>query len=104
MAVDPQDPRDVGRDLPRQVVDRGSQIIERLMSGLANLRLGRFKKYRGFEHEAIADYAHARPIAQNLAQATEEIRAIAGELLDLLRERDIQARTEIGDLGLRFFF
>ena len=54
------------------------------------------------EDEAVADDADARPVAEDLAQAAEEIGAVTGELLHLLRESDIEARAEIGDFRLRF--
>ncbi len=67
-----------------------------LMSALAD-----FEQHRGFEHEPIADDADVGTRTEDLAQPTKEIGAVAGELLHLLRERDIQPLAEVGDLGLR---
>ena len=64
--------------------------------------LAEFEQHRGFEHEAVADDADVGPRAENLAQAAEEVGAVARELLHLLRQRDVEPLAEIGDLGLRF--
>ena len=39
---------------------------------------------------------------EDLAQPAEEIRAVAVELLHALRQRDVEAAAEIGDLGVGF--
>ena len=52
------------------------------------------------KHEAVADDLEVRPGAENLSELAEEVGAVAGELLHLLGERDVQALAEIGDLDL----
>ena len=54
----------------------------------------------GLEHEAVADDPHAGPVAEDVAQTSEEIRTVARKLLHLLRERDVQPVAEIGDARL----
>ena len=54
------------------------------------------------EHEPIAYHADVRPGAKDLPQAAEKVRAIAIELLNLLRKRDVEPLAEVGDLRLQF--
>ena len=56
----------------------------------------------GLEHEAVADDADVRPVAENFAQAAEEVGAVARQFLHALRQREIEPLAEIGDPGLRF--
>ena len=56
------------------------------------------------EDEAVADDADVGTVAENFAQLAEEIRAVARQFLHPLRQRDVQALAEIGDVQLRFFF
>ena len=65
-------------------------------------RLAAREQHLRFEHETIAHDADARPRAQNLAQSSEKVRAVAGELLHLLRQRHIEPGAEIGDARLTF--
>ncbi len=52
------------------------------------------------EHEAVADDPHVRPVAEQLAQPAEELRAEAAELLDLAGERHVELAAEVGDRDL----
>ncbi len=54
------------------------------------------------EHEPIAHHTNIGSGAKDLPEATEKVRAIAIELLNLLRQRDIEPLAEVGDLRLRF--
>ena len=60
----------------------------------------RREQHLRLEDEAVANDPDIRPIAQDLAQPPEELRAIARELLHLARERCVEALAEIGDLHL----
>src|ERR1700727_2107007 len=101
MAVDAQDPGNVRRYLTFEIDDRSAEIVQRLMTGGADLGFARIEQDRGFEDETVADHPDARPRAKDLAQAAEEIGAIARQFLHLLRQRGVQPGAEIGDLGLR---
>ena len=53
------------------------------------------------EHEAVADDADVRPVAEDVAQLAEEVRAVARQFLHALRQRHVQPLAEIGDAQLR---
>ena len=101
MAVDAQDPGNIGRDFALEVEHRGGERVERLAPGGADVGLADIEQHRGFEDEAVADDMDVGARAEDLAQAAEEVGAVAREFLHLLRQRDIEARAEIGDLRLR---
>lgn len=61
---------------------------------------GRKEHFR-LEDETVADDADVFPIREDLPQPTEEVRTVAVELLDTLRQGDVQPAAEIGYLGLR---
>ena len=52
------------------------------------------------EDETVADDADVGAVAEDLAEAPEEVGAVARQLLDALGERDVEAPAEVGDLGL----
>ena len=58
------------------------------------------KQHFRLEHEAVADDAHVLAVAEDLAQAAEEIGAVARQLLHPLRQRHVEPGAEIGDAGL----
>jgi hypothetical protein len=64
-------------------------------------RLAGVEKHFRLEHEAVTNHADVRTVAQDRAQPPEEIRAVARELLHALRQRDVEALAEIGELLLR---
>ena len=77
----PHDPVDVRRDLPLEFDEGRGDAVE-LAAGLApQRRLAAWKKHLRLEDEAVADDAHVLPVAEDLAQAPEEVGAVAGELL-----------------------
>ena len=61
-------------------------------SGL-QLGLAGAEEHLGLEHEAVADDADVRAVAEDLAQAAEEVRAVARELLHPLGQRHVEARS-----------
>src|SRR6516165_640911 len=102
MAIDPHHPRNFRRNLMLEVDERGGQPIELRAPRRIEARLSRIEQDFRLEDEAVADDSHAGPVAENLAQAAEDIGTVAGKLLNLLRQRHIEPGTEIGNLGLRF--
>src|SRR5579859_1764849 len=100
MAVDPQHPRDIGRDLAVEVDQCGGDLVELVAALWQQYGLSGVEEYFGLEHEAIADDADVRPVAEDLPQAAKEFRAIARQLLDPLRQRHVEALAEISELGL----
>ena len=102
VAVDAQHPGDIGRDFLAQFEDRGGDLVDfgarlRPQLGLADL-----EQQFGLQHEAVADNADVGTVAEDFAQAAEEVGAVFGQFLDLLRQRQIEPLAEIGDVGLRF--
>src|SRR5689334_3095469 len=103
MAVNAQNPGNVGWDLPLEFDDRGCDFVEfgatfRLQIGPAGV-----EEYFGLKDEAVADDANVRPVAENLAQLAEEIRTVSRELLKMLGERNIQALTKLADTCFGIF-
>src|SRR5690606_33378024 len=102
VAVDPEHPVDLGRNLALQCKDRAGELAHLLAAGLVDdLGAGREQHFR-LEDEAVADDADVLAVGEDLAQAAEEVGAVAVELLHALGERHVQAATEIGDLGVGF--
>ena len=54
----------------------------------------------GLEDETVADDADIRPFAEDGAQSSEEVGAIARQFLHALSERGVEPLAEIGDAGL----
>ena len=63
-------------------------------------RLAGGEQHLGLEHEAVADDADVLAVAQQLAQAAEEVGAIALQLLHLPGEHDVEAGAEVGNARL----
>ena len=53
------------------------------------------------EHEAVADDADVGPVAEDVAQLAEKVRAVARQFLHALRQRQVQPLAEIGEAQLR---
>src|SRR5580700_11728928 len=100
MSVDPQDPGNIGGNLALEVEHGGSERIQGLPPGGANVGLADVEQHRRLEHEAVADHANVGPRAEDLPQAPEKVGAIAVELLNLLRQRDVEPLAEVGDFRL----
>ena len=102
MAVDPQHPGDLARDLLVELDQRGGELVEFGAAFRQQQRLAGVEEHFGLEHEAVADDADVRPVAEDGAQAAEEFRAVARQFLHALRQRDVEPLAEIGDAALRF--
>ena len=59
------------------------------------------EEHFGLEHEAVADDADVRPVAEDVAQLAEKVRAVARQFLHALRQRQVQPLAEIGEAQLR---
>ena len=97
MAVDAHHPGDLGWNLALEIGDGSRKLVEFGPPLRVERRLAAFEKDFRFEHETVADDADARPLSEDIAQTTEEIRAVARQFLHLLRERHVQPRAEIGN-------
>ena len=102
MAVDPQHPGDFARDLLVEIDQRGGELVEFGAAFGQQQRLAGIEEHFRLEHEAVADDADVRPVAEDGAQAAEEFRTVARQFLHPLRQRDVQALAEIGNAALRF--
>src|ERR1700746_967106 len=100
MPVDAQYPIDVRRDLGGDRLQRSDHRCELFLRIVAEFSASRREEHLRLEHEAVADNADIRAITEDLAQSAEELRTIAGELLDLVDERQIEALAEFDDLSL----
>ncbi len=74
---DPQDPVDLRRDFLLQFDDRAGKLAHLVLSGAVLITSDRRKQNLGLEDEAVADDADVLAIRKDLAQASEEVRAIA---------------------------
>src|SRR3954469_18928718 len=100
MTVDPQHPGDLWRDLLAEFRQRGRQLVELGAAFRQQLRLPGVEEYFRLEHEAVADDADIRAVAENGAQPAKKFRAEARQLLHPLRQRDVQTLPKVGDLVL----
>ena len=103
VAVDAQHPGDVRRDFLAAARRSASASLSSSTwpCGVDLVGAGGEEHLR-LEDEAVADDADVGTVAEDLAQAAEEVGAVARQLLDALGERDVQPPAEIGDLGLAF--
>src|ERR1700738_4858568 len=100
MPVHAQYPVDVRRDLGRDLLQRSDHRRKLLLRIIAELGASRREQHLRLEHEAVADNPDIRAIAEDLAQSAEELRTIAGELLDFVDERQIKPLAELDNLPL----
>ncbi len=100
MAVDPEDPIELGGNLARELQECARQPRQLGLALFAQLGRSGFEQHLGLEHEAVADDADVRVLAEDLAQAAEELGAVARQFLHLAGERDVEAPAEVGDLDL----
>src|SRR3954467_4819571 len=101
MTIDAHYPGDLTGNLAFELHQRAGKGVKlgapfRPQHGLAGI-----EEHFGLEHEAVADDAYVGPVAENGAQAPEEIGAIARQFLYPLRQRQVEALAQIGDLALR---
>ena len=102
VAVDPQHPGDFRRNLFVELGQRGCELFQFGAALGQQQRLSGVEKYFGLEHKAVADDPDVRPVAQNRAQPPKKFRTVARQFLHPLRQRDVEALAEVGDLALRF--
>src|SRR5690349_3460941 len=102
MAVDTQDPGDIRRYLLVEIGQRRGELVEFSTALRQKCRQSGVEKDFRLKHEAIADHADIRPVAENSPEFSEELRPVTREFLYPLRQSDVQPLTEIGDLALRF--
>ena len=95
MAVDAQDPVDVAGYARGDVLQDSDQLGQFASPGIAQGRAARGKQQLRRQHETIADDLHRRVRAERLAQAPEEVRSILAQLVDLARQRDVEALAEV---------
>ena len=76
--------------------------IELGFCGLAELGAAGREQDFGLEDKAVADDADIGAVADDLAQAAEELGTVARQLLHLARQRGVEAAPEIDDLALLF--
>ena len=88
------------RDLGGDLLQGGENRIQFLFGGVAEFGAARREQHLGLEYEAIALDADTRAVAEDLAQPTEEFRAIAPQLLDLFDEGKVEFLPKLGDLAL----
>ncbi len=100
VAVDLQRPVDLGRDGALQLDNGGRQLVDGGEAFHRHVRLARREQHLGLEHETVADDADVLAVAQQLAQAAEEVGAVALQLLHLLGQHHVEAGAEIGDARL----
>ncbi len=80
---------------------RGGELLHLDPAGIGLIIVGaRREQHFRLEDEAVADDADVLAVGQDLAQAAEEVGAVAVQLLHALRQRHVQAAAEIGDLGV----
>ena len=82
-------------------IERARELVE--LGAAARLHHGRagIEEHLRLEHEAVADHADVRPVAEDRAQPAEEFGAEARQFLHALRQREIEPLAEIGDARLR---
>ena len=83
-----------------QIKQRGGELVELGAAFRPQHRCAAIEEHFRLEHEAVADDADVGAVAEDFAQLAEEIRAVARQLLHPLRQRDVQALAEVGDVQL----
>ena len=83
---------------------RGGEFVEFGAAFRPQHRRAGIEEHLGLEHEAVADDADIRAVAEDFAQLAEEVRAVARQFLHALRQRDVEPLAEIGDAQLRCLF
>src|SRR5215468_9820808 len=101
VAVDPQNPGDVGWYLPFQLKQSIRHLVElgaalRLEIGLAGV-----KKHFGLQHKSIADHPDVGAVAEDLAKLAEEIRTVTFQLVHPIGQFEIEALAKLRDAALR---
>ncbi len=81
-------------------LDGARHLVEFVLALRVDLVRAGGEQHLRLEDEAVADDTDIRPVAEDLAQAAEEIGSVAREFLDALGQRDVQSPAEVGDLRL----
>ena len=102
MPVDAQHPGDLARNLLVELGQRRRKLVEFGAAFRQQRRLAGVEEHFRREHEAVADDADVRTVAEDGAQAAEEFGAVARQFLHALRQRHVEPRAEVGDAALRF--
>lgn len=97
MAVDLEYPWDVGGDFGLELADRRGELHELLAAGVIERGRADLEEDVRPEDEAVADDLDVLAVAENLAEAAEEVRPVARKLLDALLEGEVEAGAELGD-------
>ena len=79
----------------------GGDLVELGAAFRLEHRLSGVEEHLGLQHEAVADDADVRAVAENAAQPSEEVGAVARQLLHPLGQRHVEPLAEVGDAGLR---
>ena len=93
-----------GGNLFFQVEQGGGELVELGAAFRPQHRRAAIEEDFRLEHEAVADDADVGAVAEDFAQLAEEIRAVARQFLHPLRQRDVQALAEVGDVQLGVLF
>jgi len=72
VAVYAQHPVDLGWNLLFQIKQRAGELVELGAAFGPQRRLPRVEEHFGLEHEAVADDADVRPVAEDVAQLAEK--------------------------------
>ena len=83
-----------------ELEQRGRELVELGAAFRPQHRCAAVEEHFGLEHEAVADDADVGAIAEDFAQLAEEVRPVARQFLHALRQRDVQALAEVGDVQL----
>src|SRR5437588_277449 len=100
MAIDPQYPGNVARDVALELVHRRGKLVHLELTGRVEIGRALGKQNLRLEYEAVADHQDAGTLAQDLPQAPKELGAVARQFLNPLGERRIESLAKIDDLRL----
>ena len=98
MAVDAQHPVDVRGNLAAQFRQRAGQARQLRFASRAQLVRRAREQQARWHHEAVANDLDVLAVAQHFAQAAEELRAVLGQLVHPVGQRQVQLLAEVLDL------
>ena len=96
VAVDPHDPRDVGRNLLLELHERAGDAVELAAPPASAIAWPAGNSTSDWKTKR-SPTMRMSAVAEDLAQAAEEVGAVARQLLHPLGERDVEPAAEIGD-------
>ena len=100
MPLDLKDPVDLVRYACGDLLQRRRQFPELAAAVVPQFCGARVEQQLGLEHEAVADDADVRVVAQHLAQLPEKFRAVPLQLVDPLRQQGVEPLAQVGELHL----